>query len=80
MTPQHTNIPDSHLDVYLNGIRQKFSRLNLELDEARNERDEYKKNCIYCFVNLLVDHRLTLKPRHESSERATGTPTKSFWY
>ena len=46
--------PDFHLDVYLNGIREKFNHLNKELDEARNQRDEYKRNCIACFRNLLV--------------------------
>ena len=30
---RHIN-PDSPLDVYSNGIRQKFNRLNQELDEA----------------------------------------------
>jgi len=36
--------PDLHLDIYLDGIREKFNRLNRELDEARNQRDEYERN------------------------------------
>ena len=48
MTSQDMN-QDLHLDVHFNAIRQKFDRLNQELDEARNERDEYKRHCIVCF-------------------------------
>ena len=48
-----SNIPDSDLDVHLNGIKQKFDRLNQELEEARNQRDEYKRNCILCSWDLL---------------------------
>ena len=53
MTSQLT--PDSHLDGYLNGIRQEFTRLNQELEEARNQREEYKRNCTVRFRNLLVN-------------------------
>ena len=48
------NIPDSHLDVYLDGIRQIFNRLNQELDEARNQRDEYKRKCIVLAASELL--------------------------
>ena len=47
---------DTHLDVHFNAIRLKFDHLNQELDEARNERDEYKRNCVVCFRHLLVDN------------------------
>ena len=47
MTDDHQLLtPDSHLDVYLNGIRQKFDCLNQELDEARNQRDECRRKCL----------------------------------
>ena len=45
---------DLLLDVHFNAIRQKFDNLNQELEEAKNERDEYKRNCIVFY--LLVDH------------------------
>ena len=54
MTPQDIN-QDLHLDDHFNAIRQKFDRLNRELDEAMNERDEYKRNCIVFFGLLLMD-------------------------
>ena len=54
-TSQDMNI-DLLLDVHFNAIRQKFDRLNQELDEARNQRDDYMRNCIVCFGHkLLVD-------------------------
>ena len=52
MTPHDMN-QDLQLDVHFNAIRQQFERLNQELDEVRNERDEYKRNCnvFYFFVD-----------------------------
>ena len=44
---------DLHLDVHFNAIRHKFDLLNQKLDEARNERDEFKRNCIVCFGHFL---------------------------
>ena len=55
MTSLHT--PDYHLDAYLDGIKQQFIRLNQELDEARNQRDEYKINCILNFVSEFLVNR-----------------------
>ena len=34
------------LDAYLSGIREEFDRLNKELDQAKNQRDEYQQNCM----------------------------------
>ena len=54
MTPQHMN-QDPYLDVHFNAIRQKFDYLNRELDEARNQRDEYERNCVVSFRYLLAN-------------------------
>ena len=48
-----SNTSDSQLDEYLDGIRRKFDHLNQELDEARHQRDEYKRNCIVCSGHLI---------------------------
>ena len=76
MTPHDMN-QGLHLDAHFNAIRQKFDGLAQELDEARNERDEYKRNCIVCFGHFLWIANLTPTLRHESSERTTGTSAKS---
>ena len=65
------------IDVHFNAIRQKFDNINQELEEVKNERDEYKRNCIVLY--FLVDDNLTLIFRFESSKRTTGTSTKSLY-
>ena len=65
MTDSDQQIPNSNLDVYLNGIREKFNLLNRELDEARNQRDEFRRNCM---VLLREFTGLTQTDRHEASE------------
>ena len=80
MTPHDMN-QDLHLDVHFNAIRQKFDRLIQELDESRNERDEYKRNCTVFFGHCLwIVTNLTPIFRHEPSEGTSGTSANSLYH